>query len=96
MGQELIRVAVVISAAAGVEVGSVMLSTIEGTIMVTTNELASTYLMLKNIRFKTEKVKDVAVEVCVGKGNHTQLPDSHLFLETTIYRTQECLNMTLS
>ena len=94
--QELKWVAVVINAVSGVVVVRVGVHTIEETQMVTTHELTSTYLMLKNIRFKTEKVTDVAVEVYVGKGNPTQLIDSQiLFLETTIYRTQECLHMTL-
>ena len=81
----------------GVEFVRAGVYTIEETKMTTTNELTSTDLMLKNFRLETENGMDVAVEVCVGMGDQTQPTDSLiLFPKTTVYQTQECLQMTLS
>ena len=85
----------VINAVAGVEVVRVGVPTIEEIKMVMTYELkVSTF---KIIGIQTEKVMDVAVEVCVvDVVEPTQLTESQiLFLKTVAYWTKECLHMTL-
>ena len=54
--------------------------------------------MLKNLRFKTEKVTDMDKQVCKGMEYLNQLTNSLiLFLEKNkLFQIQECLKMNIS
>ena len=66
--------------------------------MGSTKELRSMYEMLKNLRFKTEKVTDMDKQVCKGMEYLNQLTNSLiLFLEKNkLFQIQECLKMNIS